>query len=107
MKNIVSNIKHLALSLLIVGLAIGVQSFKAYEKKHAKLAPFYYVNNGTNYVLFSDGTTPNVGDDCSGGDANPCAVQSTTSLTAPFPKDQWDDLGATRVSGSIDGTYTP
>lgn len=90
MKNLSLNIKKIALSLMVVGLAVGFSAFTSVEKQ-TKLAPFYYGFNGVEYQLIGSDYDPN---NCISGtercvvespdDTNPTiSVSAAASLPSP------------------------
>lgn len=81
MKKLSLNIKKIALSLLVVGLAVGFSAFTSAKKTdQIKLAPFYYgyVLNDNVYRLISETTEPT--GDCISSGTNQCVVISATNL---------------------------
>jgi hypothetical protein len=72
MNRITSNIKHFALSLLIVGLAFATQSFINYSEKKeiSKVASTYYQVSEGHYTI-----TPPSGVECAQPSDNPCKYQ--------------------------------
>lgn len=87
MKMLFSNIKKIALSLLVVGLAIGTQSFVNYQKVDE--GDIYVNLNGDDYTLL-DGEEFEP-ENCSSTNEIQCAYEVTeegaTHVTASFDAD--------------------
>ena len=81
------NIKKIALSLLVVGLALGVQSF---TNKSNALATIYYQTTEGNYSDTQPVPTPNL---CQISSINPCIVTFGQDLPqSEFTIDELPDL---------------
>lgn len=95
------NLKKIALSLLVVGLAVGSQSFKNAEKSSSLLSTIYYQISPGVYSK----TTPPVTERCIEDD-NPCTLQFPNTI----PSGQFDtfDYG-TELSAvtALGGSPTP
>jgi len=85
MKNLSLNIKKIALSLLVVGLAVGTQAFKNAEKE-GKLVDLYWFDSNpigdtqTNPNQYLSGDSP-ISQPCSGASAAYCARGFTLAQT--------------------------
>jgi hypothetical protein len=107
MNKIYSNIKKIALSLLVVGLAISTQAFKGTEINNSKLTTTYYLNvPGLSYERYDGVGIPDIESNCGSGDSNSCVVQTANDEGASFLKEDISEVGATPSEGSDPGYYS-
>jgi len=92
MKNIFSNIKHIALSLLVGGLAIGTQAFtSAVKSKKLDVIYYHYPDNSYRTAI---PTGPNVS--CKPILEDPCTVTFSSAQSS----NRYDDFGSLPSGGT-------
>lgn len=105
MKNLSLNIKKIALSLLVVGLAVGTQAFKNAEDS-SRFSTTYYQTSEGNYVLTVP-AAPN-GRSCQSTSSNPCMIIFESNEIAEhvtqFTTAEIEDLEVTYGNSSGSGS---
>jgi len=87
MKKLSLNIKKIALSLLVVGLAVGTQAFKNAEKVNDVTTYYYKLNSsGTTYTFMNSGTIPPSSVNCTSGIVDKCIVGFEEDQGAAFSR---------------------
>lgn len=100
MKTLSLNIKKIALSLMVVGLAIGTQSFINAESKSRTISPFVYQLIDGQYVPVD----PSMANDCNTPSEFICKLETPTEHVGGFSKNNIPG-DATPWEGSSTGEY--
>ena len=107
MNKISSNIKKIALSLLVVGLAVGFSAFN-YTKKSESTVHRFYNKSGSSTPLVKTNYIFQTSSDLCDEASIVCSEEWDTGSTAPpAPGQQLSTIpGATLVGNPLPGDYT-